>query len=107
MFVKAIEEIQKFTRPMHMIVRYYGNDYATPATGTLFFVNDQGVAITCRHIAENIIHAERINQQYSTIRTEKNVFGTKIDGKYKKQLAALETKYGLIKQETIIQTKVQ
>jgi hypothetical protein len=105
MLAKAIEEVQKFTRPIHMIVRYYGNDYATPATGTFFFVNDDGVAITCKHIAENIIHSDRINQQYSVIRAEKNSFGTKVDGKYKKQISILESKYGLIKQETIIQIK--
>jgi hypothetical protein len=105
MFVKAIEEIQKFTRPMHVILRYYGNDYATPGTGTLFFVNDEGVAITCKHIAENIIHSDRINQQYANLKSERNSFGTKIDGKYKKQIEALETKYGLIKQESVIQIR--
>lgn len=105
MFVKAIDEIQNFTRPVHMILRYYGNDYATPGTGSLFFVNDEGVAITCKHIADNIIHADRINQQYAEIRKEKNSFGTKVDGKYKKQVEALETKYNLSRQETVIQMK--
>jgi hypothetical protein len=105
MFVKAIEEIQKFTRPIHIIVRYYGNDYVTPGTGTLFFVNDEGVAITCKHIADNIIQADTINQRYSSIKDERNSFGTKIDGRYKKQMAALETQYALVKQESIIQIK--
>jgi hypothetical protein len=105
MFVKAIDEIQNFTRPVHMILRYYGNDYVTPGTGTLFFVNDEGVAITCKHIADNIIHADRINQQYAEIRKEKSSFGNKVDGKYKKQVEALEAKYGLNKQETVIQMK--
>jgi hypothetical protein len=78
MFIKAIEAIQQFTRPIHTIVRYYGNDFATPWTGTLFFVNNQGIAITCRHIAENIMNAEAINQRYSLIKKEKHSFGTKI-----------------------------
>ena len=105
MFIKAIEDIQKFTRPVHTIVRYYGNDFATPGTGTFFFVNDQGMAITCRHIANNIINTDAINQRYGTIKKEKDSFGTKIDGKYKKQVAALEAKYGLVNQETVIQIK--
>ena len=103
MFINAIEAIQQFTRPIHTIVRYYGNDFATPWTGTLFFVNDQGIAITCRHIAENIINAEAINTRYSLIKKQKDSFGTKIDGKYKKQIAELEANYGLIKQESVIQ----
>lgn len=105
MFIKAIEEIQKFTRPIHTILRYYGNDFATPGTGTFFFVNDQGIAVTCRHIAENIINTTAINERYSLIKKERDSFGTKIDGKYKKQVAALEAKYGLIKQESIIQIR--
>ncbi len=105
MFIKAIEEIQKFTRPIHTIFRYYGNDFATPGTGTFFFVNDHGIAVTCRHIAGNIINTNTINDRYGLIKKERDSFGTKIDGKYKKQLAALEAKYGLIKQETIIQIK--
>ena len=105
MFIKAIEKIQEFTRPMHTIFRYYGNNFATPGTGTFFFVNDNGVAITCRHIANNIINTDPINQRYELIKRERDSFGTKIDGKYKKQVAALESKYGLVNQETIIQIK--
>lgn len=105
MFIKAIEEIQKFTRPIHTIVRYYGNDFAIPWTGTFFFVNDQGMAVTCRHIANNIINTDSINQRYDLVKKERDSFGTKTDGKYKKQIAALEAKYGLVKQETIIQIK--
>jgi hypothetical protein len=105
MFVQAIEEIQKFTRPLHSIVRFYGNDFVTPGTGTLFFVNNEGVAITCGHIADNIINADAINRRYQEIRRERDSFGTKIDGRYKKQVAGLEAKYSLVKSETIIQIK--
>jgi hypothetical protein len=105
MFIKAIEDIQKFTRPIHSIVRYYGNDYASPLTGTFFFVNDEGIAVTCRHIAQNIINTNSINERYDSIKKEKASFGSKIDGKYKKQMVALEAKYALVKQESIIQIK--
>ena len=84
MFIKAIEDIQKFTRPIHTIVRYYGHDFATPWTGTFFFVNDYGIAVTCRHIANNIINTDSINQRYSLIKKERDSFGTKIDGKLQK-----------------------
>jgi len=105
MFIKAIETIQKFTRPIHTIVRYYGNDFATPWSGTFFFVNDEGIAITCAHIANNIINTDAINQRYHLIKSETDSFGTKTDGKYRKQIAALEAKYKLVRQETIIQIK--
>lgn len=38
MFIKAIEEVDKFTRPLHTIVRNYGG-LISPGTSTFFFVN--------------------------------------------------------------------
>src|SRR5437763_3909074 len=105
MFKKVIEAIQKFTTPIHTIVRYYGNDFATPGTATFFFVNENGIAITCRHIANNIINTESINQRYDVIKKERDSYGKKADGKYKKQIAALESRYRLVKQETVIQIR--
>ena len=64
MFVKAIEEINRFTRPIHTIMRSYGSNKVWPGASTLFFVNQEGIAITCRHVAEQLLHAEKINQQY-------------------------------------------
>ena len=40
MFVDAIEEIKKFTRPVHTIMRHYSNDFVQPGAATLFFVNE-------------------------------------------------------------------
>jgi Trypsin-like peptidase domain len=105
MFIKAIEEIQKFTRPIHTITRYYGSNVAVAGSGTFFFVNGEGIAITCKHVAANIINSDATNERYRHIKKEKDSFGTKTDGKYKKQVAALEAKYGLVGHETIIQVK--
>lgn len=64
MFVRAIEDVSRFTKPIHSIMRLYPNNNVMPGSATLFFVNDKGVAITCRHVAEHILQAEQINQQY-------------------------------------------
>jgi len=103
MYVKAIEEISKFTRPIHSIVRYYGNDFVTPWAATLFFINEEGIAITCKHVAENLINQDVLNNHYQAFKKEKESLGKKVDGKYKKGLAALETKYNFKNQETVIQ----
>jgi len=104
MLVNAIEEIQKFTRPIHTIVRYYGNDFVTPWASTLFFVNDEGVAITCKHIAEHLVHADTINSRYKEIKKEIDAIGV-INRKNKKHIYSIEAKYSLKKQETVIQIK--
>ncbi len=41
MFIEAIKEVDRFTKPIHSIVRTYGG-LISPATATLFFVNEEG-----------------------------------------------------------------
>lgn len=64
MYVKAIETVSGFTRPIHSIIRYDGSVNIIPGSATLFFVNENGVAITCKHVAELLIAAEQINKSY-------------------------------------------
>lgn len=93
MYVKAIEEIQKFTRPVHTILRHYQNDFIQPAAATLFFVNEEGCAITCTHVLEILLQESTINSTYDKFKVEKELLGTKVDGRYKKKLKDLEVKY--------------
>lgn len=64
MFVDAIERVDLFTRPLHSIVRLYGHDVIVPGTATLFFVNQEGCAVTCKHVADLIAQADSIYQNY-------------------------------------------
>ena len=64
MFVDAIDRVDAFTRPLHSIVRLYGHDEIVPGTATLFFVNQEGCAITCKHVADLIIQTDTIYQNY-------------------------------------------
>jgi Trypsin-like peptidase domain len=105
MFVNAIEEIQKYTRPVHTIVRHYHNNFIQPGAATLFFVNELGVAITCKHVLDQLLAEHSINAHYSNFKAEKKLLGTKLDGKYKKQLKDLETKYNYTSQEAVAQLK--
>lgn len=102
MFVKAIEEINRFTRPIHTIMRTYGSGKVFPGASTLFFVNEDGVAVTCRHVAEQIIQAEKINQQYLIFTQAR--FRLNKDERYDENLKELEAanKYT---SDTVIQMK--
>ena len=64
MFQQAIEKVLHFTRPLHSITRTYGG-MVLPGSSTFFFVNDSGVAITCKHVMELIPAADNINQSLS------------------------------------------
>jgi hypothetical protein len=101
MFVKSIEAVSEFTKPIHNITRTYGG-LLSPGTATLFFINENGVAITCKHVLNLVLQAEAINLQYSQFRNEKNKLAN--DGKFKRNIAGLELKYNY-KKETLIQIK--
>ena len=64
MFVDAIERVDLFTRPLHSIVRLHGHNEIVPGTATLFFVNQEGCAITCKHVADLVAQADTIYHNY-------------------------------------------
>jgi hypothetical protein len=70
MFVNAIETAAKFTRPIHFITRPHGLTTVVPGAATLFFVNDEGDALTCAHVAREILAADAINARHQQFRAE-------------------------------------
>ncbi len=92
MFVNAIEEVSRFTRAIHTISRSYSG-LISPGSATLFFVNNEGVAITCKHVAELILAADQVNTNYAHFKNEKNRLPQ--DNNYKRNLLSLELKYKL------------
>jgi hypothetical protein len=104
MFVRAIEDVSRFTRPIHTIYRGYGSEKAFPGAATLFFVNEEGVAITCRHVAEQLLKAEQINQQYLLFQQAR--FRLKKDEYYEIHLADLEAQNDM-RPDNAIQMKHQ
>lgn len=91
MFVEAIERVDQFTRPIHFIARYYGGTDIIPGTGTLFFVNENGFAVTCRHVAQQILHSNQIYENYLKFKGELRRFER--DPGYESQRQFLESKY--------------
>jgi hypothetical protein len=99
MFVEAIKKVSLFTRPIHIILREYNSDFIIPGTATMFFVNELGVAITCKHVAQIIMKTDAMNNQYSKFKTEK--LSLTNSNKYKRKLRELEKKYQYRKNITI------
>ena len=90
MFESAIDKVLQFTRPLHTITRSYGG-LISPGSSTFFFVNDKGIAITCKHVLDLIPAADNINQAYLQFKAERERIPK--DGKYKRNLQGLEMKY--------------
>ncbi len=70
MFADAIEKISGFTRPVKFIQRYHGSSEVIPGTATLFFVNENAVAVTCRHVADELLRCSPINANYQQYKAE-------------------------------------
>ncbi|MCU0324347.1 MAG: serine protease [Spirosomaceae bacterium] len=97
MFVEAIERVGQYTRPLHTITRTYGG-FISAGSATLFFVNEFGVAVTCKHVLELILQADSINQNYQNFKTEKRNLSIG------QNLSDLENRYNY-RNESIIQMK--
>lgn len=102
MFVDAIERIDQFTRPLHSIVRLYGHDEIVPGSATLFFVNEMGCAITCKHVAELIAQADQIHQNYRSFQGARRDVLREKDAAHR--ISQLETKFKL-QSETITRVR--
>jgi hypothetical protein len=98
MFESAIENVLKFTRPLHNITRTYGG-LISPGTATFFFVNDAGVAVTCKHVSNLIPGAENLNQTFLKFKAERDKLPK--DNKFNRNLQGLEAKYKYTKQATV------
>jgi hypothetical protein len=100
MFVKAIEEVSQFTRPIHTISRNYNEKIVSPGAATLFFVNESGCAITCKHVVDLSGNRANINTHYDNFVKEKATIGK--NNKFNQRIKALEAKYNF-KADTIVQ----
>ncbi len=103
MFVKAIEIVSKFTRPIHAILRSYDSLEIEPACSTFILINDQGYAITCKHVIENLIACEEVNNRYQAFKAERDELPK--NNKRRKMIMNLEKKYGYQKGITIVNVK--
>jgi hypothetical protein len=61
MFVKAIDNISRYVRPICFVERL-NNDELISGTATIFFVNDEGVAITCKHVINTLINFDKLKK---------------------------------------------
>jgi hypothetical protein len=102
MFSKAIEEAAGYTRP-------YAYDHPDlpwkqghSRFSTLFFVNEEGYAVTCKHVADTIAPSDNMNKQFQQFKKERESIPK--GGKAKQALTGLELKYKY-KPESIVQIK--
>lgn len=93
MFVDAIEKVSQFTRPILFISRNYNSNTVIPGLGTMFFVNDTGCAITCKHVAEMILQANAINQNYKDFKDAVARATVQNPNNYKKEIRTLERQF--------------
>ncbi len=93
MFVNAINEVAGFTRAIHSISRNFGSNQIHKGSATLFFVNQEGYALTCKHVAQWITQADQINQRYTNFQNQARVLSGS-------QRNALAKKFGLSTEQT-------
>jgi hypothetical protein len=98
MFIKAIEIAAKYTRPIYSISRNYGSATIQPGAATLFFVNSDGWALTCRHVTNQLAVGEDLARKAEAFQGE--LSSRRGAEKEKRLLKELEKKYGYAKNTT-------
>ena len=76
MFVEAIQKVAGFTRAIHSISRNFGSQKVERGAATLFFVNEEGWALTCKHVAQWLTQADSINKRFLQYKTESKTLNT-------------------------------
>lgn len=102
MFIRAIEIATQFTRPIHTIERFYGSTIIHPGAASLFFVNNQGWALTCKHVANIFIAGNQFAQRKKDF--ENDLVSMRGKKKEKHILRELEQKYQLSR-KTVFEIK--
>lgn len=105
MFRSAIEKVGNFTRPIHFISNYYGDKNVRPGAATLFFINDQGYALTCKHVTAVIKQAEGINTNYNRFQDERSALQR--SGSFNKKIKEIKARYGYDKSDQACQLLYQ
>lgn len=101
MFVSAVKTATNYTRPLLSISRTYGLSEVIPGCATFIIVNDEGWALTCKHVVKQIQVADDSYKRYNAFKTELNVV-PKSDRHYKALVKALEKKYHYEKKKRIL-----
>jgi len=105
MFKNAIERVGNFTRPIHFISNVYGEQSVRPGAATLFFVNEQAHAITCKHVTSLIKQAGEIFTKFQNFQEEKNTLQK--SAAYNKKVKELRANYGYDKPNNACQLLYQ
>jgi len=99
MFTEAIEKVSKFTRPIHTISRLYNSEEVLPGAATIFIVNNEGWALTCKHVIELLAASEQIQKNYESFTKELNALNGMPDFEIKK--TELEQKFNYSDKSTV------
>ena len=70
MFIEAIEKAKEFTRPIYFISRFFDSTEVIPGTATIFFVNEEGYALTCGHVADELLLIIQVQKKYEEFKAE-------------------------------------
>lgn len=88
MFAGAVKEVSSYVRPIFTIARNYGSEEVLRGAAPIFFVNDEGWAVTSKQLARAVVDAGKFEQKYSEFRRKRSKILE--GGGSASQLAALE-----------------
>ena len=70
MYKRSIKLNRTYLLPFTYGVKYFNSDEIEQGSGTLMVINEDGYVLTCKHVAELFIQADRLNEEYPELLKE-------------------------------------
>lgn len=87
MFVHAIKIASEYTRAIHTISRNINTSEIITGAATLFFVNSDGWALTCKHVVQHLIGSNNLQERKNNYLHELNsIKGKKNERQLKREI---------------------
>lgn len=99
MYKKSIKENSKFLIPFVEGIKYYKSNEIEHVLGTMIILNEDGVVLTCKHIAQEFINNDELGNNYPKMIKEIR------SCKDKANLKEIEKKYNL-NDDTVVLTNI-
>ena len=67
MYKKAVKNNSKYLKPFVQGIKLYGSNEIQTNVGTMIVVNEDGVLLTCKHVAEEIYNTKILSESYPNL----------------------------------------
>lgn len=70
MYKEAIKKNSQWTKPIYFVSRYFDSEIIYPSIATMIILNEDGWALTCKHVVNQWLNGNVVNDKYNDYKKE-------------------------------------